>query len=184
MQNNTNINNINSLKKKILILGLDNSGKSSIVLCLRGVKNLESFSSLNPTKGIEMEIFETLGSEYTIWDYGGQEQYRNNNIVNLKFHINEVNKIIYVIDIQDSKRFDLALNYLNEIINIIIDNNHNVVLSIFLHKWDPDIEIFQNKIDEKKIKKLIDNLHRLNSPKLNLNIQKTSIYTVFQKINI
>ena len=62
--------------KKIVLMGLDNSGKTSIVLCLKGVKNLSSFSAVNPTRGFEINKFRTLGSEFNIWDFGGQEKFR------------------------------------------------------------------------------------------------------------
>ena len=41
-------------QEKILVLGLDNSGKTSIVLALKGNENLLSYYSLKPTKGIQI----------------------------------------------------------------------------------------------------------------------------------
>ncbi|GAG16652.1 unnamed protein product, partial [marine sediment metagenome] len=63
-------NNAN-ITKKIVIMGLDNSGKSSIVLCLKGVKNLTSFSAIKPTRGFEINKFKILDSDFNIWDFGG-----------------------------------------------------------------------------------------------------------------
>ena len=106
--------------KKVLIMGLDNSGKTSIVLCLKGVKNLLSFYSLNPTKGISINKFRALDSNFNIWDFGGQEQFRGDYLKNFNKHIVGTNKIIYVIDVQDIERYELSLNYLKSIINLLI----------------------------------------------------------------
>ena len=38
--------------KKVVLMGLDDSGKSSIVLSLEGVKNLPAFTQINPTKNM------------------------------------------------------------------------------------------------------------------------------------
>jgi len=115
MRENTTIN-----AKKVLIMGLDNSGKTSIVLCLRGVKNLSSFSSLNPTRGFKINKFQALGSEYSIWDFGGQEQFREGYLNDFQNHIKKTNKFIYVLDIQDQERFNKSLDYLDKI-NLLIN---------------------------------------------------------------
>ena len=96
--------NNSTTAKKIVLMGLDNSGKTSIVLCLKGVKNLSSFSTIKPTRGFEINKFNSLGSEFRIWDFGGQEIFREDYLKNFKNHIKGANKLIYVIDIQDRDR--------------------------------------------------------------------------------
>ena len=68
--------NNSKMTKKIVLMGLDNVGKTSIVLCLKGVKNLSAFSAIKPTRGFEINTFNTLGSDFNIWDFGGQERFR------------------------------------------------------------------------------------------------------------
>ncbi len=82
--------------KKILVLGLDNSGKTSIVKSLKGVKNIHSFCSINPTIGVNLENFELLESSFNIWDFGGQLLYRAEFLKEFEKYIKEVEKIIYV----------------------------------------------------------------------------------------
>jgi len=55
------MNNSTNLKKptKILIMGLDNSGKTSILMSLRENTNLLSYFSLKPTKGLSVEEFKS-----------------------------------------------------------------------------------------------------------------------------
>ena len=62
--------------KKVLILGLDRSGKTSILLSFREDINLLSFLSLNPTKHICIENFDTKEYILNIWDFGGDVKYR------------------------------------------------------------------------------------------------------------
>ena len=55
-------------------------------------------------------------SEYNIWDFGGQEGYRKEYLDNFEKYLTGANKIIYVIDVQDSTRYDLALEYMENVI--------------------------------------------------------------------
>ena len=80
--------------EKYLILGLNNSGKTSILLSLRTNANLFSFFSLKPTKGINIERYDLQESEVHIWDFGGQEQYRKDHVINLPKYLEGVNKIV------------------------------------------------------------------------------------------
>ena len=179
MRENTTINT-----KKVLIMGLDNSGKTSIVLCLRGVKNLSSFSSLNPTRGFKINKFQALGSEYSIWDFGGQEQFRESYLNDFQKHIKKTNKLIYVLDIQDHERYDISLEYLGRILSLLRKHKITIDFSIFLHKYDPDLEFIYSKFDESVISDLIRNIQKLIPYNFKHQIYKTSIYTVFQKFGI
>ena len=170
--------------KKVLIMGLDNSGKSSIVLCLMGVKNLSRFSSLKPTRGIKTNNFQALGSEYSIWDFGGQEQFREGYLNDFQTHIKEIKKFIYVLDFQDRDRYDISLEYLGKIVTLLRKHKMNVDFSIFLHKYDPDLDFKNSKFNENAISDLIKSMKRLIPSDFIYQIYKTSIYTVFQKLVI
>jgi len=170
--------------KKVLLMGLDNSGKTSIVLCLRGVKNLSSFSSLNPTRGVRINKFQALGSEYSIWDFGGQQQFRNGYLNDFQTHIKGTKKFIYVLDIQDRERYDISLEYLSKILALLRKHKMTIDFSIFLHKYDPDLEFTSSKFDESVISDLIRNIKKLIPYDFAHQIYKTSIYTVFQKLAI
>ncbi len=168
--------------KKIVLMGLDNSGKTSIVLCLKGVKNLSSFSAITPTRGYEINKFRTLGSEFNIWDFGGQERFREEYFENFKTHIKGASKLIYVIDIQDRERYDISLEYLTEIIKLLRKTKFNLDFSLFLHKFDPDMDSVKKEIKEEGIQALIKQIEDLIPPDFLYQIFKTSIYTVFQKL--
>ena len=173
--------NHSKITKKIVIMGLDNSGKSSIVLCLKGVKNLTSFSAIKPTRGFEINKFKTMGSDFNIWDFGGQEKFREEYVKNFNNHIKGTNKLIYVVDIQDRGRFDLSLQYLSKIITLLQENKLTPKFSLFLHKYDPDMELINREINEELIQTLIKQIENIIPQSFPHQIYTTSIYTVFQK---
>ena len=173
--------NDSKITKKIVIMGLDNSGKSSIVLCLKGVKNLTSFSAIKPTRGFEINKFNTMGSDFNIWDFGGQEKFREDYIKNFKDHIKGTSKLIYVVDVQDRERYDLSLQYLVKIITLLHENKLNPDFSLFLHKFDPDMELINTEIIEELIQTLVKKIENIIPQGFPHQIYKTSIYTVFQK---
>ena len=170
--------------KKIVLMGLDNSGKTSIVMCLKGVKNLSSFNTISPTRGFETINFSALGLEFNIWDFGGQQKLREGYLENFNDHIRGASKLIYVIDIQDEKRYDTALEYLAEIIKLLRKNKISLEFSLFLHKFDPDLEILKKEIKEEVLQPLLKQIDDIIPPDFQFAIYKTSIYTVFQKLAI
>lgn len=169
--------------KKIVVLGLDNSGKTSIVKCLKGVKNLASFNTPQPTRGHKINTFNTYGTDFSIWDFGGQESYRDEFFVNFSDHIKETDKIIFVIDIQDWERYEKSREYLVKLISLIQKNQILIDLSIFLHKFDPDLESFNIDITDEMIENFIKKIKDKIPSNIPYNIFRTSIYTVFQKLS-
>ncbi len=162
-----------------MFLGLDNSGKTSIILSLQKKINLLDYVSLKTTKDYDITEIEDKDSKHQVWDFGGQYQYRDKHLRNLNNYLTGATKIIYVIDVQDKKKYDLSLEYFNNILNVIKKENVQIKLSIFFHKFDPDL-----KIDEKIVSDLTSRIIELIPQNLNYLLFKTSIYTVFRKISI
>jgi GTPase SAR1 family protein len=171
-------------RKKMLLIGLDKGGKTSIVLCLKGIRNIASFNLINPTIRINRENFRSYGSKLNIWDFGGQEQFRNDYLTNFKKYFLGTDKIIFVIDIQDPERYSIALNYLMEIVKKVQEEKSNIDFSIFLHKYDPDLEMTNKNFDENKADAFIEEIKRKMPANFQYEIAKTSIYTIFQKTNV
>ena len=174
--------NLNEQEKptKILIMGLDNCGKTSILISLRKDANILSYFSLRPTKGVVIEKFE---ENIVCWDLGGQRKYREEYLKDLGKYVKNTDKIIFVIDVQDIKRFELALEYLNRVIENLISSNTNVDFSIFLHKYDPNLNKLDKFRDIDSIieTKLVSEVRKTISSNFNYDIFKTTIYTVFEK---
>lgn len=173
-----------SKKIKILVMGLDNSGKTSIVACLRGIKNLAAFSHIKPTRGQDVQNFEVLNSNYTIWDFGGQRAYRDDYFQDIDSILKDTNKIIYVIDLQDVSRYDEALEYMNRVI-YSMDDRQKIDFTIFLHKFDPDL-VFNEELNEEIINNLIKKIKGMTPLSLSptFAICKTSIYAIFESTHI
>jgi len=168
---------------KILIMGLDNSGKTSILMSLRENTNLLSYFSLRPTKGLSVEEFNSDKQGMVCWDLGGQAQYRNKYLKDFSRYAKETEKIIFVIDIQDTNRYGTALEYLEELINVLKNDGRFIEISLFLHKFDPnlikkkDFTALYQKINTE----LVDKIKGIIPSSFNYNIFKTTIYTVFEK---
>lgn len=172
--------------KKIMLMGLDNSGKSSILLSFREDTNLLSYFSLNPTKGVNIETVKTPQSNMFIWEFGGQKQYREDHLRNFNKYLKDVDKVIYVIDIQDIERYELSLNYFRDIIGLLKKHDIKVDISIYLHKFDPNLTKQEKFKDLDKIitPKLISKIEQIIPPEYNYNFYKTSIFTIFEKFLI
>ncbi|MHA1986749.1 MAG: ADP-ribosylation factor-like protein [Promethearchaeota archaeon] len=168
--------------KKILMIGLDNSGKTSISKSLKGIKNLSAFNSIVPTRKYDTENFEILNSKYVIWDLSGQDAYRGEYLKQTSKFFGGTSKIIYVIDIQDVKRYDLAIEYMVKVINSL-NKQKDVDFSIFLHKYDPDLQ-FDQKLNETIIDEFVKKIKEKIPPNFKYSVHKTSIYAIFEKSTI
>ncbi len=128
-------------KLKIIMAGLDKAGKSSF---LKGVKKKYSeIIKILPTKGVERSderIFEEQNSQISIWDLGGQKQYREKYLTNSKIYLYNVDLIFYVIDIQDTKRIEVSIQLFKDIINSLRQLDEFPPVVICFNKYDPDIK--------------------------------------------
>ena len=59
-------------ESRCLLLGLDNSGKST---CLKRLLN-QSLNDVSPTVGFDIQTLSWNGIRLSIWDIGGQETIR------------------------------------------------------------------------------------------------------------
>ena len=100
---------------------------------------------------------------------------------NFEEYLKEAYKIVYVIDIQYKERYDLALDYFKRIIERIERFRSNIEITIFLHKYDPDLEDLRPDINEKSIEQLISRIKQLIPDGIYFEIFTSTIYTVFDK---
>ena len=170
--------------KKIIMMGLDNAGKTSIYLSLTEKANLLTYCSVKPTRGLDVKTIIRSDSKYSIWDFGGQKQFRAEYIPKLPEYLEGSSKIIYVIDIQDQKRYADALEYLEIIISEIKKLKTALKISVFLHKYDKEIEDLPEYAPERIEEKLVSKIEDIVGPDLSYGIFRTSIYTLFHKVMI
>jgi len=166
---------------KIVIMGLDNSGKTSILLSLQKKTNLLSYYSLKPTQGLNITNLKEIEGTYSIWELGGQAKYRDEYLQNLRKYLYKADKIIFVIDVQDIKRYKVALAYLEKIIDFVRSTGEKPDLSVFLHKFDPGLEEIESFTSEMISSRLINRINSIIPSDLGYHIYKSSIYTVFDR---
>ncbi len=162
---------------KIVVMGLDGSGKTALILSLKGDRNLLSFYSLQPTAGLK--TIQDLRAAF--WELGGQVVYREEYLKNPQHYLEGADKLIFVIDVQNINRYEEALRYLNQILTMITKEKILGNLIVFLHKFDPVLENPAEFTDAKIYERLIGKIIAMMPPMLNCQIYKSSIFTVFQK---
>merc|ERR1719482_243120 len=91
-----------SSKSRILVVGLDNSGKSTIIQYLKPKKAV--LPEVVPTVGFQVEEFTKNGLAFTVFDMSGQGRYRNL----WEHYYKDVGGIIFVIDSTDKIRMCVA----------------------------------------------------------------------------
>ncbi|OLS14041.1 MAG: ADP-ribosylation factor-like 1 [Promethearchaeota archaeon CR_4] len=135
-------------EKKIILAGLDNAGKTSLLSVLQNKYSV--IKNLLPTRGLSRETLEFFGMSLTAWDLGGQIAYREKLYFQKpELFFSDADLIIFVIDIQDNKRYDDALDYFESIIKAINKLDEHPLFLITFNKFDPDLkendEFIKNK---------------------------------------
>lgn len=101
----------------VLVLGLDNSGKSSIVNCMKmkhsesviglrqlGRNRISEKISVTPTIGFRVERVRVNSVNMTLIDMSGQGRYRNL----WEYYYKECDAIVFVVDSSDRERLPVA----------------------------------------------------------------------------
>ena len=113
--------------KRMLLLGLDGAGKTSI---LYKVKLNENITTI-PTIGFNVEtVTPCKGISFTVWDVGGQYKIRQL----WRYYYDNSEGLIYVVDSTDSIRIEESAEELHGILSN--DSMRNVPVVIFANKQD------------------------------------------------
>ena len=143
------------LKKhaRILMLGLDGAGKTSILYQLK----LSDLVNTTQTIGFNLETINYKELFLEIWDIGGYNIFYENKIrILCKHYFQNTDGIIFVIDCNDKERFAKANQVLLELINN--EDLKNIPLLIFGNKQDLDEAALPNKlIDILEMEKIKNN---------------------------
>jgi GTPase SAR1 family protein len=151
-------------EQKIIVVGLDNAGKTAILSKFGGQLGINDLANLKPTKGVHRTNIKTDTLNLYLWDFGGQKKYRDQYLSNPELYFIQLDLLIYVIDVVDAEKFEDSINYFRDILNILKILEENPYILIFIHKYDPDLK---------------------NDPKVLLNIEhlKDQLKELFQGIN-
>ena len=126
-------------EQKINVVGLNNAGKTAILSKFGGRLGINDLASLKPTKGIERKNIKTDILDLFIWDFGGQELFRKRYFQDPERYFLQIDLLLYVIDVQDSDRFESSIKYFYDILDILIALEEKPYILIFIHKYDPDL---------------------------------------------
>jgi small GTP-binding protein len=102
---------VNAMKKKsgsskLLVVGLDNAGKTSVLNVLFGVKNIAS-----PTFGYKIHALRHKNSNLTIVDIGGQSSFKRY----WPNHFEHADGVLFVFDCSDGRDFS---GYLQSVLEL------------------------------------------------------------------
>ena len=134
---------------KIVLLGVANSGKTSIVN--RIIKN--DFVETESTIGASFNVLNYMGKKFEIWDTGGQERF----LALIAVYYRNAHLYLVVCDVKNKKSIEKIGYYLNEIRTRISDPHDCLILC---NKTDLVTNIELGDI-EMQIKKIIEEYHDL-----------------------
>jgi small GTP-binding protein len=122
---------------KLLFAGLDNSGKTSMILGLE--KKYSKLINVQPSKGVTRTYTSILGMTITAWDLAGQITYRNQYLKDAELYLFDSDLLFYLIDVKDITRQQESLDYFEQIILALRNFEENPPIIVCLHKTDPDL---------------------------------------------
>ncbi|TFG22757.1 MAG: hypothetical protein EU532_14100 [Promethearchaeota archaeon] len=166
--------------KKLLMIGLDNGGKTSILAVLQDKFSI--IKSLLPTRGVKREKLDFFGYPIISWDLGGQVQYREKLYFNRpELFFTEVDLVLYVIDVQDSERFVESANYFRQVLKSLSELSEHPPILVVASKSDQD---FRNTTDwQNNIQAIRNKFNQINSEFDNFSIEFMDT-TIYQKETI
>jgi signal recognition particle receptor subunit beta len=165
---------------KIILSGLDNAGKSSMLLGLQKMYGFEEdVKKLKPTIRIDYYRREFLNLKLSFFDMGGHEKFRE-SYLKRPIYFESVNIYIYLIDIQDETRFTESCDYLGKVLNILDQTGYEKEFPIYICFSKSDYElIVDNFIDYMTRMKMIKRLFQDSYPGFKFEFYSTSIYNLY-----
>ncbi len=157
---------------KISLVGLAGCGKTSIYATTFAAKSPLETKSFLPTVMYEVRRHPYLGLNVSIFDFGGQEQYRESYLEKPEI-FSDTDVLIPIVDLHDEAKFEKAKDYFLNIIEYFETTEKKPKIILFLHKYDTqDYPKDKLEINLKKAK----DFFKKALAKCNPTIQVTSIY--------
>lgn len=123
---------------RILMLGLDAAGKTTIVYKLKLGEVLNSV----PTIGFNVETVEFKNIKFNVWDVGGQDKIR----VLWRHYYPGTDGLIFVVDSSDRNRIDLARKELHKMLEE--EDLRDAVVLVLANKQDLGVMPVSEVIDK------------------------------------
>ncbi len=135
---------------KISLVGLSGCGKTSIYSTTLGGMAPMEVKDLGPTVMYEVKSHNYLGLQISLWDFGGQEKYRQSYLETPKLLANTT-ILIFVLDLHHPEDYQKANNYFTEVFSAIKESGGDPHTIIFYHKYDTE-EYPKEKLEENLVK--------------------------------
>ena len=118
-----------SKEVRILILGLDNAGKTTILYKLQNEAEDEEVMTI-PTIGFNVETLQYKNIKFQVWDLGGQTSIRPY----WRCYYQNTNAVIYVVDSADTERMGISKQ---ELVTMLEEEElKDAALMVFANKQD------------------------------------------------
>jgi len=111
---------------RILMLGLDNAGKTTILKKFIG----EDISTISPTLGFNIKTIEHRGFKMNIWDVGGQKSLRSY----WRNYFESTDGLVWVVDSTDKRRLADCVQELHQL--LVEERLAGATLLVFANKQD------------------------------------------------
>lgn len=168
--------------QKIIVVGLDNAGKTAIISKVGLEKGIEKLSNLEPTKGVNRQTLNRPNLDLFIWDFGGQKSYRDKYLKDPEKYFLQTDLLIYVIDVQDPQRFDDSFDYFQQILDFLVMLEEAPYILILIHKHDPDLKNDpKTKLNIELLKDKINELFKKKEYDFDFETYLSSIYSKFAR---
>ncbi|EAR91328.1 ADP-ribosylation factor(Arf)/Arf-like (Arl) small GTPase family protein (macronuclear) [Tetrahymena thermophila SB210] len=116
----------NKVEMRILMLGLDAAGKTTILYRLKLGEVVQSV----PTIGFNVESVEYKKIKFTVWDVGGQDKIR----LLWRHYFQGTQGLIFVVDSSDKERIEIAKEELQRMLSE--DDLKEAAVLVFANKQD------------------------------------------------
>ncbi|MHA2298172.1 MAG: ADP-ribosylation factor-like protein [Candidatus Hodarchaeales archaeon] len=164
--------------RRTLIAGLAVAGKTSIV---RSLQQTRPFTESSPTQGAAIEKLEFLGLNLSVWDLGGQYNFRQMYLDEPKQYLVQTMVLLYVIDVLAPTKINESLEYLEALINKFKYLQESPRIYILYNKCDPNVDVKRERLIDENFKQIELKVKAwTRKQKLDDRIKKfkTSIYDV------
>ncbi|MFW9972534.1 MAG: ADP-ribosylation factor-like protein [Candidatus Odinarchaeota archaeon] len=132
------------------LIGLSGCGKTSVYSVAFAAKRPEETKGLAPTILYETRRHPFLGLQVGIFDFGGQEQFRE-EYLNKPEIFRGTDILIPIVDLHDPKTYQDAKDYFISLLDLYRKNNEKPKIFLFLHKFD--VEDYQKELLDTNVKR-------------------------------
>ena len=123
----------------ILILGLDNAGKTTLLKRLSG----ENYKDVKTTEGVNGKSIQCFGVTLNVYDLGGQKAIREY----WKYYYENVDALVYVVDASDAGRIEECNDSFQQL--LIEEKLKNIPVLIYANKADLETCLSADEIIDK-----------------------------------